>query len=67
MNENKLKRCPFCGNEPIIQEISTFDIQGTELNKHFKIGCGRCGIYFTKFSPEDVMREWNRRSDDKEH
>lgn len=53
----KLKPCPFCGNEAEYHEC---------IGKHLKIYSVRCkcGASRTGISKEDVIVLWNRRAND---
>ena len=55
------KDCPFCGNRPYIH------VTTTSMVDKYQIGCTnkRCFIHSLVYaafdSPEQVIREWNKR------
>lgn len=75
---DKLKPCPFCGKEAIIQKKSSGQGNG-EYTASFFIGCDSCKIGFTRESTfvldcdevsfirngyEEAKELWNRRAND---
>lgn len=79
VQKKDLRHCPFCGDEATIREFATGCRGNGEFTASYKVGCGPCGIYFTResrftlengypvFSTNgyDVAVElWNRRASD---
>ena len=75
---DKLKPCPFCGKEAIIQKKSSGQGNG-KYTASFFIGCDSCKIGFTRESTfvldcdevsfirngyEEAIKAWNRRAND---
>ena len=56
----KLKPCPFCGKEAVIQTFTT----AMEKKPRDRVICLECKIYtdWDFWKPEDVTEHWNRRA-----
>ena len=59
---DKLKPCPFCGSEAIMQTFKT----AAEKDARFRVKCSSCfcETNWDNFSAEDAKELWNRRVDD---
>lgn len=58
MND-KLKPCPFCGNEPTQIEARDWS---DEFVHHYEIGCFECGFQIGDEYRSEVVKNWNRRT-----
>lgn len=59
----KLKRCPFCGNENIdVQEYDPYDGYQGNLTT-YRVRCTNCGANIAKVNKEDAVEKWNARAD----
>ncbi|MDD4566193.1 MAG: Lar family restriction alleviation protein [Eubacteriales bacterium] len=62
----KLKPCPFCGGEAIIETFPD-PSEKTKWNEPYYVACKGCGTYKNDFATEELaMADWNRRSADAE-
>ena len=58
----KLKPCPFCGNEYVFMHTSLY---GYIKEQHYYVGCGRCKcIGGHAVAEEAATALWNRRAND---
>lgn len=57
MNKEKLKPCPFCGEEAIVTYNGSFG---------FQVYCSECFmnqiVIYDKKTEEDAIKTWNKRS-----
>ena len=65
MNKEKLKPCPFCGEE------AEYNYEPIGRDNHFMgesfIYCKECGVGCNRFklSEKELMKAWNTRAEDK--
>ncbi len=62
MNQEKLKLCPFCGEEAEILDVYRHMQQRPATNKN-EIVCSGCGVTIKcDRSTHRAIKAWNRRS-----
>lgn len=62
-----LKPCPFCGAKPIVQIIEPHEHYIIDLPKFGGgciVECPLCNVGFVGETMEDVLYDWNRRTND---
>lgn len=56
----KLKRCPFCGGEPIISKYDPYDGYQGDCTI-YRIQCRRCGVTVKCSFRDTAIILWNKR------
>lgn len=59
---DKLKPCPFCGSEAIMETFATV----RERKPRYRVKCSGCWCEtnWDNFSQEEATETWNRRASD---
>lgn len=59
MDNEELKRCPFCGGEAALVDLTEYDYY------RFQVVCQKCGVSTLREHIKSiVIAYWNRRADD---
>ncbi len=57
MSDEKLKPCPFCGNEKLViltcVALTIYD---------WKVLCEHCNVFVRGYTKEEAIDAWNRRT-----
>ena len=60
---NKLKNCPFCGDEPELKNIHLIPTKHNDPEYGWEIRCPWCGVGTdASFDINEVLSVWNKRS-----
>ncbi len=63
----KLKPCPFCGGEAIVEETKSTTYFKRELPYRVKCKMCHCALAYQFFASEqEAIAAWNRRANEKE-
>lgn len=65
MNDETLRKCPFCGGDASVRTFRTFDERVSGIRDKYYVECCTCGVNapITSFDKDRAIAAWNRRED----